>query len=439
MSSTPAPQASSRSVSASSRLLRRIRGGGWLIGPVALALVVRVAYWALVTPSWIPNSDADQYVRLARAIADGDGFALVFPQLEMHATAFRPPLYPMLLSVPTAVFGDGVLWPTRLLSLIISLGVVALTAVFVRRICGKPGAVAAACAVGVMPSLIANDTVSLTEPLGLLLLLAVLLALDARRPVLVGLAAGALMLTRPNAYLVVVIAALFLWRSMGWKKALASVACSIAVVVPWSVRNLVQVDTPRLTTSEGFNLAAIYAPPAQERETFVDPVFDSWYDDTEFQLLQFDEAEWNDALTELAISSIREDPQYVLRVVGNNVLSILEIQPSNNRFAEEIDGRNLDFRGATLPLFYLYLLLGGAGLVIRIRDQRVWPAYLIVGQFIALSLLLVAPPRLRSPLDLLLCFGIGFLVDAANRHRVQRSVPVSSEESAQQEDLATQT
>jgi 4-amino-4-deoxy-L-arabinose transferase-like glycosyltransferase len=388
---------------------------------VLLALATRIAYWALVTPDWLPNSDADQYLRLGRAIANGDGYSLVFPQLEMHATAFRPPLYPLLLAVPSAVFGDEALWPVRLLSVILSLGVVALTVVYVRRIAGDLAAVVAGCAVAVMPSIIANDTVSLTEPLGLLLVLAILILLDQHRPVLVGLAAGALMLTRPNAYLVVLIAAVFVWKWVGWRKAALCAACAIAVLVPWAVRNAIQVDTWRLTTSEGFNLAAIYAPPAQERRTFVDPVFDAWYDDTDHRIQQFDEAQWNAGLSDLAIQTIKENPGYVLDVVGNNLLALAELKPANNEFAERIDGRNLDFRRATLAVFYVFLLAGLFGLGTRITEERMWPAYLIVGQFVLLSLLLVSPPRLRAPLDLVLCIGVGFAVDFFYRLKRDRS------------------
>src|SRR5687767_2079217 len=78
------------------------------------AVAIRLAYWIVVTPDWVPVSDADQYVLLARSLGDGDGFSLVYPQLELHATAFRPPLYPMLLT-PFTAFGDA-LWPARLLS-----------------------------------------------------------------------------------------------------------------------------------------------------------------------------------------------------------------------------------------------------------------------------------------------------------------------------------
>ena len=62
------------------------------------ALVVRLLYWVLLTRAWKPVSDAAQYVAIARNLAHGRGFAESFPQIAVHATAFRPPLYPALLA-----------------------------------------------------------------------------------------------------------------------------------------------------------------------------------------------------------------------------------------------------------------------------------------------------------------------------------------------------
>lgn len=384
--------------------------GHWVIVvPVALAAAVRGLYWRFVTPDWTPVADADQYLRIARYLADGDGYSLVFPGLEVHATAFRPPLYPALLAVVTAIFGSGSLWPARLLSLAIGLLVVALTVVYARRIAGPVAGLVAGIAAALFPPLIANDTVTLTEPLALALILGILILILDERWAWVGVLCGALMLTRPNAYLVPVIAAVALWRGLGWRRAVGCLAIVVLCVVPWTVRNKVQVGTFSLTTSEGFNLAAIYAPPAQARGGFADPVYDPWYDYTDYQLWQFEEARWNTELRALGLRSLRDNPSYLLTVMRRNISSIMEFGGLDVNEAEELDGRNLDFRKATLPLFWVVLVVGGAGLVVRAGDRRVWPAYAIVGQFVVLSLVLIAVPRHRGSLDLLLCIGVGFV------------------------------
>jgi hypothetical protein len=52
---------------------------------------------------------------------------------------------------------------------------------------------------------------------------------------------------------------------------------------------------------------------------------------------------------------------------------------------------------------------------------------MIIGaQFVALSLVLVAPPRLRAPFDVLMCIGVGLLAqDAISPKRREVSSPRS--------------
>ena len=390
---------------------------------VGVAAVARALYWAVLTPDWVPRSDAIQYLELARNLADGDGYSLVFPQLELHATAFRPPVYPMLLALPTWVFGEDVLWPARLLSLLLGLGVVAAAVYFTSLVGGRRAALVAGLAVALYPPLVANDTVTLTEPVALLLLLGVLITLERRQPLLCGVLTGLLWLTRPNAYLVALIVSVALWRWVGARKLVPFVLALVVVVAPWMIRNQVQVGTPRLTTSEGFNLTAIYSPEAQEVEGFVDPVFSDEFAGSDLRVSQFDEAQWNERLSAYGLDALVEHPTYLLEVIARNMGSYFELTPSANVSPETLDGRNMDVRRLTLPLFYLVTLAGLAGLAVNWRRPSLWPAVLIVAQFSVLSLVLVAPPRLRAPFDLLMCIGLGLLVDWFVRRRADEEAP----------------
>jgi hypothetical protein len=282
--------------------------------------------------------------------------------------------------------------------------------------------VVASLVVACFPPLVANDTLTLTEPLALLLLLVVAITLDARRPLWCGFALGLLVLTRPNAYLVVAIVAFVLWRHVGWRLALAAVAITAAVVAPWIVRNAVQVETFKLTTSDGFTLAAIYGPEGRERGVFVDPVFDPGYAGADHKLTALGpEGAWSDELTQLALDGIRDDPAYVAEVVGRNFLSYLELNPGLNDIAERIDGRDPGLRTVSLPIFYVVTAAGLTGLWFARREPRWWPMMAIVGQFALLSLLLVAPPRLRAPFDLLMCIGVGLLAEHLHERRDRRA------------------
>lgn len=299
---------------------------------------------------------------------------------------------------------------------------IVLAVAYVGRFVSPRAAAVTGVAVALYPPLIANDTVALTESLSLLLLLAVLLALDAKRPVWCGVCMGLLLLARPNAYVIVVIVVVFLVWTVGWRRTGWFVVATLLCIAPWMVRNQIQIGSPRLTTSEGFNLAAIYSPRAQERGEFVDPAYDDAYrDDIALKLTQFDEAAWNAHLTEMGIEGLRENPGYLRYLVGENLRSYFELEPSNNDWAEEVDGRNLDFRNATLPLFYMVTIGGLVGFALNLRRRRLWPALLVTAQFIVLSVLLIAVPRLRSPFDLFMCIGLGLLVQWVIDRRIRRA------------------
>lgn len=386
----------------------------------ALAVAVRVAYWVIVTPDWVPASDADQYLLLARSLGDGEGFSLRYPQLELHATAFRPPLYPTLLA-PFTLLTEG-LWPLRLANLLLGAAVAVLAATLTARVAGRSAALLAAALVAVYPPLLANDTVTLTEPLALALLLAIVLFIDDGRWTGAGLATGALMLTRPNVYAVAVMVIVVAGRRADWRTAARASAAILVLVVPWLIRNQVQVGTPRLVTSDGFTLAAIFAPVAQDADRFVDPVLDRAYDDDlELRVAQFDEATWSRELLERAGIGIRDNPSYLVENAVDNVSFFFELEPSDNESAEEFDGRDLGFRRATLPAFYVVTTLGLAGMWANRRDPRVLHLGILGIQFAVLCIAILAPPRLRAPFDLMCCVGAALFIGGLLSRRHSRA------------------
>jgi hypothetical protein len=386
---------------------------GWLhehaeSGVLAVALVVRLGYWALVAPRYVPDSDAQQYQEIAHNLATGRGFDMVFPQMAVHPTAFRPPLYPVMLAVVDWLTGSSLV-AGRALSLLLGLGVVLLTMQFGRAVATRRAGLVAGLVVAVYPPLLANDTVLLTEPVSLLLMLGLLLVLRRRHVLVGGLLCGLLVLARPSAQgVVVIVAAWVLWQ-MGWRRALSFVAVVGLVIAPWIVRNWVQLGSPVLVTSNGFNLAAMYSPAARARGAFVDPVFDPSFQS--LRLAQFDEVAWQRDLQRLALHSLRQHPGQVPRVVARNTGAFFELRPGLNRPAEVEDGRNLTFVNWTLPLFFAVTVLGLVGVVRRWREPTVLLLMLVAGYFTATSLVLVAPPRLRAPFDLMCCIGCGLLAD----------------------------
>jgi hypothetical protein len=168
-------------------------------------------------------------------------------------------------------------------------------------------------------------------------------------------------------------------------------------LVPWSVRNQVQVGTWNLVTSNGFNLAATYSREAQAAGTFVDPTHDPSFE--RYRLLQFDEGLWSAVLTADGVAGLRSSPSAVVGRVGRNVLATFELRPSYNDGPEALDGRNLTARRWSLPAFYLVTALGLVGLWRLRREPAVGLLVVMTGSFVVLNFALLAPPRLRSPLD----------------------------------------
>ncbi|HEX2063999.1 MAG TPA: hypothetical protein VHE80_06225 [Acidimicrobiales bacterium] len=379
----------------------------WLLVVAAGALAVRVAYVLLVLPDYSPVRDAHHYHSIAEAVGDGRGLVHPFPFGTPHATAWRPPLYPVLLGGLYAVAGPK-LGAAQALNVGLGVGVVVLAALVARRLAGWRAGVVAGALTAVFPPLVFNDGVPLSEPLGLLLLLGTVLLLSDGRTALAGLSSGLLMLTRPSAqFFTAAVAAWVLWR-FGWRKALVYGALATVVVAPWLVRNWVRMDSPVLVTSNGFNLNAAYSPEARATQDFVDAVLDPRLAGVRAGITNA--AELDSVLRRRALRSVREDPAQVAKVAVRNVRNLLELRPSRNENAEKKDGRNLQLRRLSLPLVWVVLAAGLAGLWSLRRQPGVGPLAVAALVFTGTSALSVFAPRLRAPLELVCCITASALV-----------------------------
>src|SRR5262249_61743163 len=113
--------------------------------------------------------------------ARGGAFCLRFPSASRRTGVGPPPLYPAVLGAVYWVTGVHV-GVGQLVNVALGAAVVVLAAVLGARIAGYRGGLAAGIAVAVYPPLLANDVVLLSEPLSLVLLLAMILLLVRDRP-----------------------------------------------------------------------------------------------------------------------------------------------------------------------------------------------------------------------------------------------------------------
>lgn len=389
----------------------------WLLVIALVALVVRVVYVLVVLREYGPVSDALHYHSIAAAIAEGRGVVHPFPFDFVHPTAWRPPLYPLVLGAVYAVTGPR-LGAAEALNVALGTSVVVLAVVLSWRLAGWWAALATGVLVAVYPPLIFNDGPPLSEPLGLVLLLATLLLVIDRRVLGAGVASGLLLLTRPSGqFFVVALAGWVLWR-LGWRRALAYVLVVGVVVAPWMLRNWIRLGSPVIVTSNGFNLNAVYSPEAKAAGGFVDGVFDPRFATLRAGITN--EVKLDAALRRHALASIREDPSQVFEVAAHNALGMFELRPSYNTAPEALDGRNLRVRRLSLPLVWLVLPSGLIGMWAMRRRPGTGPLVLAAVVFPAVSLVSVAPPRLRAPLDLVCCIAVGGLAAEVVRARAAR-------------------
>ncbi|MDP8976219.1 MAG: hypothetical protein M3N28_07640 [Actinomycetota bacterium] len=400
---------------------RRLR---WLLAVGLVALAVRILYVVLVLPDYAPVSDALHYHSLAAAVGDGRGMVHPFPLGYPHATAFRPPLYPLLLGGVYAVTGPK-LGAAQVLNVALGTGVVVLASLFAWRLAGGRAGVVTGLLAAVYPPLVFNDGLPLSEPLGLLLLAAMVLLLASHRTVWVGVIGGLLLLTRPSAQFFVVVLAVWVVGRLGWRRASLFVVCMALVVTPWVVRNWVRFGTPVLVTSNGFNLNAIYSPESKLSGGFVDGFFDPRF--AQLRAGITDEAELDAALRRHALAELRRDPWHVLRIAPGGLQNILEPEPGRNDVALVNDGRNVELQAWSVPFAWYVLVLGVVGLWMLRHNPGIGPLVLAAVVFTALSAVTVAAPRMRAPLDLACCIGVGGLAAQLAARWESRRLRLSTE------------
>ncbi len=224
-------------------------------GVVLVALLARGVLLAQALGS-SGLDDPDNYLPLARSLAAGGGFVL-----NGRPTAYRPPLYPLVLAPVVATLGGRAGWGVAALHLALGAGTVLLTAAAARGWGLTPGAaLAAAAVVACDPVLAAQSRSVMTETLAAFLTAASLAALTrpgASGAALGGLALGLGALCRPSTLAAAPLTAAAAWvASPGPSRARAGraallLAATAATLAPWAARNARALGEPVCTTTHG--------------------------------------------------------------------------------------------------------------------------------------------------------------------------------------------
>lgn len=389
---------------------------------LALALVVRLAYMD-ATPGYTLVHDALDYDGHARSIARGEGYSdtLAFGR----PSAFRPPGYTYFLGgiyelagVERAPAAERV-EAARIAGAIVGTGVVALVGVLCGQIWGGAIALVAMVLAAVYPPLVLVSESVMSEMLFVVFMLGSLCAVIAHRrsgrmlpwAVLTGLLAGAAILTRANALVLLLPLAVAAWNLPRWSwRALAPpvtiVVVALLTLVPWTIRNerTLNAFVP-VSTQFGSALAGTYNDMA--RNDRANPA--SWrtvrdvpeYADLMARIRETPEAVLEKRLRSRALRYVREHPGYVLTVAWWATRRTFDLagRDWSRHTASTISiGRTWADRGVVS--FWMCAVLAFAGLFTRRARETPWFVWAFpVLMYLSVVFLVVETPRYRTPLD----------------------------------------
>ena len=408
-----------------------------------VAVVVRLGFWfAVVGFDTAGGGDAPDYHRLARVLSEGGGFVNALGE----PTATRPPLYPALLACLYTITGPD---PDagRVLQVALGVLIVFLVYALARRLFSRKVALLAAGLAAVNPGLIYLSALLMTENLYVILLLLLLIVMvgewknPAKTPsafAVAGLLAGLCSLARPTAFTVALLLSgvtLVLAReslSSRLKKVVVFMLVTVAIVVPWSVRNYVQLgDWVTFTTHGGItfyesnNMLNYEVPEFRGIVVQPRPAVPNWD-----QLADLPEAEYDRKAWEMGIDFIREHPGHSARMAwwkfvrfwrvrtGLDITGAAGLERSSAGFAARMVSSVDIFALYWIPVLSLFVL----GILTTLRFyRRLLPLYTVVVAHVLLALIFHGSLRGRMPIEpiitILAAAGIAWIAAAAARHR----------------------
>ena len=335
--------------------------------------------------------DPDGYLALARSLVAGAGL-----RINGLPTAYRPPLYPILLTPWVAVW-DGASLPRALAWSHLGLGASAV--VFMAdsaRRWGLPrfGCWFAAVVVAVDPVLLVQSRAIMTETLAATLAAGTIwgFALQGRLGLMVGgIGFGLASLCRPSFLPIAGLTALVggLTPSGGWRdrlgRAVVVLGVTLTVVAPWAIRNRFVVGEAVWTTTHGgYTLAlannpyyygdVVNGPPGA---VWSGPNQQAWIDAINAATAHNSEPESDRWLRHQAITFARDHPCDFLRATLARLARFWGVMPEAAVYPPIV---RWAVAAWTVPLWIL--------LLIGLTDRRTygWPRVVAVAMVVGLTL-----------------------------------------------------
>ncbi len=252
--------------------------GLFIVAAILASMAIRGGLMAAGTQAF---DDPDNYLPLARSMVAGQGLAL-----NGRPTAYRPPLYPILLAPIVSLAGERAITAIGIFHLLLGGATVAMTALAARGwSLSRWRILAATWIVALDPVLAWQARFIMTETLTAGLSTAALAAMTLPRWrgwVLAGALLGLAGLSRPSMLpgAVLVILAGLLVRPGAWRHRLVRSATMmlslILALTPWAIRNALIFGEPVWTTTHGGYTLALANNEVYYREVLNGPPGSVW-------------------------------------------------------------------------------------------------------------------------------------------------------------------
>ena len=412
-----------------------------LIGVVLVAFILRLGAVAGTHGLALTNDPAD-YNHIARSIADGHGYPPSGVVPVGGVSAFRPPGYPFFLAGVYRITGDSVT-AGRVAQALLGAVAVGLIALIALELWGPVVGLVAGLLAAIFPPLIIDGMTLLSEPLFVTCMLAAIWGvLRWRRggaiPWLVaaGVLTGLSILTRQNGELVL-LPLLFAARRNGSWRQLRSyaapallLACTVAVVLPWTIRNAVELHgfVP-VSDQDGYTLAGTYnATSRSQNGLWIVATRDPAMAGVVAHHGRQGELVLDRELRSQARKFALAHPGYLFSVAAHNTLRLFNLAGTNFEREAARGDYNLGSGWARLMTLGLFpfLVLALAGLFTRAaRRAPAW--FWAIPILMWIPIMVLATNRIRAPIDaFLLILGALALTELIPRWLRRRRWPATA-------------
>jgi 4-amino-4-deoxy-L-arabinose transferase-like glycosyltransferase len=377
---------------------------------MAIALALVVVYVVATRPNSLAG-DQREYHDMAVLFTQGKPWWGFAPSGIEHASAYRPPAYPLWAGFWYEVLGANT---TRLLlvqSLLAPLTVL-LSWVMARRLFGPRAALATAFVVAVFPLVWEWFGLLYTEALAIPLMVLTLLLFLERPPspklaAGVGALMGLAMLIRPTSVFVFagILAAFVI--AAGWRRGAlltaASVGVAALVILPWTIRNFVVTDEFVPLSAQDAALHGTFNDLSANHPTA--PY--AWQPSTpEVEALlrknpEISDAEYRSELIDLGTEYIGDHPLSVVEAFyWNGLTRFWDVRRPGNALDEvPFEGRSKAVTTIGLVMYYVLLPLAIVGLWRHRRRSSLVIPVLALALGASVVFTVASGTRYRAPLE----------------------------------------